>query len=590
MTKLPASFAQTRFSLPAVVSAVAPIPELRNRRLGLPQRVRMLASACAGTGAGLLCLALGMPSLALAQQALELPLTGPAYQLADQAYRAYAEGNYAAAAQRAQEALRLRPDVARLRKLLSDSREAAQAQSRSAGIAAEKAQAPAVPPSPAAENASTHEASERPTRAARKRVVRRAKRRSVPLADTPSTAETGADGAAASAIKATVPAAPTLVRPDEARAVAPVVVPAPRLAIDPAMQAAPTAPVQAAEPGPAERAYAAIRAHHPREAAADFAEADSAGVLQPHQLQDAAYASVDAGDPAAAAGYFRRALDASDAGTVQLEPQQRQDIRVAVADAERTWGAGAAAFYRSGGTLPGLAAQDGSRDPGRKDRSLQAVAEAYWRPMALKGFGGGGNTYVDFYGRVLGTPYSGAGYAQGSSSTQGALGIRVKPLSGLNLVGAAERLVKLGSDSRNDWLLRLGYSAGFGQEPRIDRAPWWSGNLYAEAGRYLDLHQKYFVSEAQLGRSWRVDPEDGSWSGVSSAVLTPHIVLAADYNDGFAHPRAIGAGVGVTLRLWLREDARSGPRSYADLTLQARRRLSGDDRAGGVVFRLSYNY
>ena len=53
-----------------------------------------------------------------------LPLTGPAFEIADAAYKAYARGDYRAAAENAREALRLRPDVAAL-KILLDKAEAA---------------------------------------------------------------------------------------------------------------------------------------------------------------------------------------------------------------------------------------------------------------------------------------------------------------------------------------------------------------------------------------------------------------------------------------------------------------------------------
>ncbi|MBC7548474.1 MAG: tetratricopeptide repeat protein, partial [Polaromonas sp.] len=48
----------------------------------------------------------------------ELPLSGPAFVLADQAYKSYAQGDYRAAAEKAREAVRLRPDVASLNVLL----------------------------------------------------------------------------------------------------------------------------------------------------------------------------------------------------------------------------------------------------------------------------------------------------------------------------------------------------------------------------------------------------------------------------------------------------------------------------------------
>lgn len=66
----------------------------------------------------------GASVTALAQ---ELPISGAAYRVAEQAYAAYARGDYAEAARQASEAVRLRPDVQRLRDLL------AQSQARAAG-------------------------------------------------------------------------------------------------------------------------------------------------------------------------------------------------------------------------------------------------------------------------------------------------------------------------------------------------------------------------------------------------------------------------------------------------------------------------
>ncbi|MES2183366.1 MAG: hypothetical protein V4505_02370 [Pseudomonadota bacterium] len=502
-------------------------------------------------------------------ETVELPLTGPAYRLADQAYQAFARAHYAAAAQRAREALRLRPDVQRLHTLLAESLAAAQRQTRAAGE-----------PLPAARLAPA-------TRLANRVAARHGRgalaTSSASAAAPPSSGNGPADRVVGDdmPMRLTLALADTSVRAVAARTSYPSGQDLQARADD--RGGTPAAPPPA-PPTPAERAYLALQAGRPREAADGFAEADRQGRLEPRQLQDAAFASLDAGDAPAAARYFRRALDAADDGQIDLDPQQRQDTRVAVADQERNGGASAAAFYRAGGTLPGLATQDG----GRNDRSLQAVTEAYWRPAGLKGFAGGG-TFVDVYGRLLGTLYSGAGYADGGSSAQAAFGVRAKPFGKVNLVGAAERLVKVGSASRDDWLLRLGYSDGFNTAPRVDRGPWWTGDVYAETGRYLRAGEKYFVSEARFGRSWRVDPE-GHWPGLSSAVLTPHLVLAADYNSGFANPRAVGGGIGVNLRTWLREGSRSGPRSYADLSLQLRHRLSGDDRAGGIVLRLSYNH
>ena len=58
----------------------------------------------------------------------ELPLSGEAFVLADQAYKSYAQGDYRTAAEKAREAVRLRPDVASLSALLRRA-ESAQASS-----------------------------------------------------------------------------------------------------------------------------------------------------------------------------------------------------------------------------------------------------------------------------------------------------------------------------------------------------------------------------------------------------------------------------------------------------------------------------
>ena len=66
----------------------------------------------------LLCVAAAPEAAAQAAAATERPLEGDAYQLADQAYKQYDAGHYETAQIMAENAIRLRPDVARLRLLL----------------------------------------------------------------------------------------------------------------------------------------------------------------------------------------------------------------------------------------------------------------------------------------------------------------------------------------------------------------------------------------------------------------------------------------------------------------------------------------
>lgn len=66
----------------------------------------------------LLCAAAAPEVAAQSAATAERPLKGDAYQLADQAYKQYDAGHYETAQVMAENAIRLRPDVARLRLLL----------------------------------------------------------------------------------------------------------------------------------------------------------------------------------------------------------------------------------------------------------------------------------------------------------------------------------------------------------------------------------------------------------------------------------------------------------------------------------------
>ncbi len=69
-----------------------------------------------------LLLALTVMSPGLAQTSgAEAPLEGEAYSAADEAYKAFSQGDFSTAATRAEESVRLRPDILRLRLLLIDS-------------------------------------------------------------------------------------------------------------------------------------------------------------------------------------------------------------------------------------------------------------------------------------------------------------------------------------------------------------------------------------------------------------------------------------------------------------------------------------
>ncbi|WP_109513476.1 bacteriophage N4 adsorption protein A [Pseudomonas ovata] len=345
-------------------------------------------------------------------------------------------------------------------------------------------------------------------------------------------------------------------------------------------------------------AYLSIQAGDDEAAHASFAKADSESGLPPTATQDAAYTAMRVNDDKGAVGYFKRVVDAEKAGELPLSAQQVFDTRRAVADVSRSVGLTSTTTYRGNSSASGLSAapSTGNTTGGsgsRSNDSLQNSTEASWRPLGYRNA-----RYVEVYGRLSDTLWSKDGDADtGLEALQGALGVRVKPLSSVNVVAAVERTFPLGSsDIDGDWLLRLGYGASVGTDLRVDTPSWWTSQLFAEAGRYLGDSRNYFNSEWQGGRSYAIGGTGSRW------VSFPHVVAAFDYDskmdaeiqaDGstdYASGSAGGLGIGNNVRYWFREDAYNAPRSYVDFSLQYRLRVFGDDRAKGVFSRLTYSY
>ncbi|MDO5625374.1 MAG: tetratricopeptide repeat protein [Pseudomonadota bacterium] len=326
-------------------------------------------------------------------------------------------------------------------------------------------------------------------------------------------------------------------------------------------------------------AYLATRVGDDATGLAVFNRAHAQGALPVTSWQDAAYTASRLADNDTALGYFRQAIDAAADGRLALTPRRHFETRREIADRARTWGVNALLGYR--GISPGL----GAAATGYGDVA-QLVGEAYWRPQGYRD-----GSFWELYGGLAQTLYSKRGGATGSATTQGALGLRVKPLRAHNLVLSAERRVRIGSLSANDWLLRAGYSGGTGTDLRVDVPDWPTVHLFAEAGRFLRAKRDYLTFEAQAGRSWRLD--GGSAAGSGRWVLFPHAVLGVDYSTPrtpAGYNGAAGLGLGLGVRHWFREDAHHAPRAYLDLSLQHRWRLAGDERGKGWFLRASVVY
>lgn len=320
-------------------------------------------------------------------------------------------------------------------------------------------------------------------------------------------------------------------------------------------------------------AYLSIRAGDDAAAARAFAAADAAGVLPPQALRDAGYAAMRSHADAQSVAYLERAVAAAGTGELVLSRQQALETRRAAAEISRTWGVTGSVTRRNGGGVePGFGAVGG--DGGH--RTTQAGVEGYWRPWGYRN-----GRYAEVFARGFATLDAHEGTWTGGDSFQGAAGARWKPLAAHNLVVSLARV--FGPNVEDSWLAQAGYSLDLGSELRLDIPSWWTTRLAAEAGKYLDRGDSYGIASATFGRSFRVADD--------RTVLYPHLFIGAEHQSRDPVARtSSGAGVGLGVRRWLREDAGRGPRSYWDLTLQYRARLSGDERMKGVYASAQFSF
>ncbi|MBK3822777.1 NfrA family protein [Paraburkholderia aspalathi] len=325
-------------------------------------------------------------------------------------------------------------------------------------------------------------------------------------------------------------------------------------------------------------AYIARRAGNNRVAYQRFTMADKAGTMPARAYADAGYAAVQAHRNREAAQYFERAIDASATpmdDTPPATPAQLNEMRSAHAEATRNWGFDTSLNYRGAGTQPGYAS---SPTPGTSN-NWQAGVEAYWRP-----FGSLGDRMFELYARGYESFGVKNGGASGIDTLQATVGARAKPFSQIDAIVAFERIIPIGSRVNPDWLARLAYSGGYGIERRVDVPSWWTAQVYAETGAYLNAGSVYATTNLELGRTFRMDRYSPKWT------LFPYAVIGADYDSSVNHSIPLGAGVGISTRYWFRDSKYDAPRSYVDLSVQYRLKITGDERARGVFFGAIYSY
>jgi len=179
------------------------------------------------------------------------------------------------------------------------------------------------------------------------------------------------------------------------------------------------------------------------------------------------------------------------------------------------------------------------------------------------------------------------------------------------------------------WQAYVAYGVSEGTAIRMDTNQWFTMEGYVQAGyALLDMPARWTVQdnasrdatasgdgrlrrglgfasgELRVGRSYMTAYSE-------QLVIFPHVIVAADWLSSRQRVRGVpvggfdsfdlrgnaaswsaGAGVGVNLRYWLREDRYNAQRSRIDTSLQYRTSLGGGqaDRAKGLFLSVSLSY
>lgn len=323
-------------------------------------------------------------------------------------------------------------------------------------------------------------------------------------------------------------------------------------------------------------AYLATLVGDEHAAYAEFINAYKKDDLHGAQLVDAAYIALHTYHNGAAVDLFKQAIESSSRGTYKISPQDLYNLRREVANVSRVWGVDATLSYGSSPT-----SSSSSVSPGESDHVLQIGSEIYWRPPGI-GYRDG-STFEVFTRNFMTLADSRHG-PTGASTFQNSVGTSWKPLAHYNLVLEASRLFKLSSNSRNDVLLRVATSGGFGTDLYVDRSSWWTTQYYGEVARYLQASENIADGEVRLGRSYRMD------AAKSNLVLIPFVGAAASYDNYYSNQISLGIGPGVNARYWFRQTRYSAPSSYIDATLQYRFGVTGGSDDHGIFAGLTVAY
>ncbi len=165
-------------------------------------------------------------------------------------------------------------------------------------------------------------------------------------------------------------------------------------------------------------------------------------------------------------------------------------------------------------------------------------------------------------------------------SLQPSVGVRYKPLKDKELYLSAQQMIKAGSNTRNETLLRA--SLGISGKP-IEEDSTIYNNLYLDANYFVRNNSKVLYGNYELGKEYRLSDH---------TTLSPYLVTGASLTTDNVQKRALtnlDVGVGVALR------NESGETRYEDalytnqIKLEARQKYAGNSKDDNTM-RLQWEF
>ena len=163
---------------------------------------------------------------------------------------------------------------------------------------------------------------------------------------------------------------------------------------------------------------------------------------------------------------------------------------------------------------------------------------------------------------------------------QGAAGFRYKPLKAHNFYAGVEKLIDLGGEAVDDWLLRALYSWGDGLELKTGQKAWNYTTFYTDYGYFIeDSIQAYYV-EGRQGRTFNIKDK---------FLVTPHLTLSGRWQDPDPDELSYSEGGGGLLFNHLFNESRyEGKRSSWEWLIQYKSRL--DRSSSGAVITSAVHF